>query len=120
MGLVAVMASLLGAERLWQRSQFYRKQAALCAFFEMQTLSYAADYERDRSSDSTIEEKRASAALNLVEARRIARLKEIYRRVAKRPWELLPPDTPESVNPLDLFPLTASELEEMVKAGSEE
>jgi hypothetical protein len=113
---VALLASLLAGERLWQRSVFYRKQAAVCAFFEMQLHHYAAQYEKE-PWDGPIEELRESIRMNRSDAQRFGNLKEIYARVARRPWESLPAGTPESVNPLDLWPLTASELEEMVKAG---
>jgi hypothetical protein len=43
--------------------------------------------------------------------------KLIYRRIARHPWEPLPPDTPDSVNAWDLLPLSASEIAEMVAAG---
>ena len=113
---IAVIASLLGAERLWQRSACYKKQAALCAFFELQMLYYSAQIENDSSWDS-IDDKSECVMLNRVEANHYGNLKVIYRRVAMYPWESLPLDVPDSVNPWDLGSLSASEIEDMVKAG---
>ncbi len=113
---VAVVGSLLGAERLWRRSAHFRKQAALCAYFELQCRWYAATDTNEESWEGlTIEEKRENARLNLIESRRYGTLKEVYHRVARNPWESLPPDTPASVNGWDLGALPASEIEEMVR-----
>ena len=58
MVVVALGGSLLGAERLWRRAEFYRKQAALCAYFEMQLRHHAAsDTEEDQWEGLTAEEK---------------------------------------------------------------
>lgn len=117
MVLVAVVGSLLGAERSWRRSEHYRKQAALCAYFELQLQSYAASETNDPSWSEgfTIEERRENARLDLLESRRYGVLKNTYHGVARHPWQSLPPGTPDSVNGWDLGSLSASEIEEMVK-----
>ncbi|AGA27922.1 hypothetical protein Sinac_3676 [Singulisphaera acidiphila DSM 18658] len=118
--LVAVAGILLGGERLWRRSKHYRKQAALCAYFELQCRHYAAtDMEEDNWAGLTLDEKRENARLNLISARRFGILKNIYQRAARHPWESLPPDTPVSVNGWDLGSLSASEIEEMVRDWKE-
>lgn len=114
---IAVTASLLGAYLLWQRAEFYRKQAALCAFFEHQSLFYAAELEND--PDSSPEERQEAVRGNLLEASHSGILKVIYGRVASHPWESLPPGTPDSVNPYDLKDLSASEIEEELNARLE-
>jgi hypothetical protein len=113
--LVALAGITLGVERLWRRSEHYRRQAALCAYFESKSQGYAADAET--WNDMTIDERRETVRGNLMEARESGRLKNIYRRLARQPWESLPPDTPHSVNPWDLGSLSASEIEDMVAAG---
>ena len=65
----------------------------------------------------TIDERTETVRGNLMEARESGRLKNVYRRLARRPRESLPPDTPDSMNPWDLGSLSASEIEEMVAAG---
>jgi hypothetical protein len=70
--------------------------------------------------DLTLEERRDTVAGNLADANRHERLKNIYRRILWHPWESLPPDTPDSVDPWDLGSLSASEIEEMVRADKEE
>lgn len=118
--LVAVAGILLGGERLWRRSEHYRKQAALCAYFELQCLHYAAtDMEEGNWAGLTLDEKRENARLNPISARRFGILKNIYQRAARHPWESLPPDTPVSVNGWDLGSLSASEIEEMVRDWKE-
>ena len=54
-----------------------------------------------------------------MEAHESARLKHLYCRLARRPWESLPPDMPDSVNPWGLESRLASEIEAMVVAGFE-
>jgi hypothetical protein len=115
LALVALACLFLGAERLWRRSEHYRKQAALCAFFELQSRGYAAQIAA--VPDMTNEDRNDSVQGNLVEAERYAGLKTVYRRIAQRPWESLPSDTPDSVNPWDLWSLSAAEIEAMVAAG---
>jgi hypothetical protein len=120
LALVALVGSLLGAERLWRRSEHYRKQAALCAYFELQCQHYAVtDADEEQWEGLTIEEKRENARLNLIKSHRYGNLKDIYRGVARHPWESLPPDTPVSVNAWDLGLLSASEIEEMVRDWKE-
>jgi hypothetical protein len=114
LALVALAGMLLGAERLWRRAEFYRKQSALCAIFELQFQGYAADAAA--WEDMTIDERGETVRENLREARVSGHLKRVYGRIARRPWEPLPPDTPSSVNPWDLGSLSASEIEEMVDA----
>jgi hypothetical protein len=117
LALVALAGSLLGSERLWRRSEHYRKQAALCAYFELQCRYYAnADY----GDGLPIDEKREIASGNLLESYRYGNLKNVYSRIARRPWESLPPDTPISVNAWDLGSLSASEIEEMVRSEKED
>src|SRR4051812_2539922 len=106
-----VSAASVGAGWLWKRSQFYRKQAALCAYFEQQHTRYVSHVPEEWSP----EEKLEYARLNNQEILHFASLKEHYRRVARRPWEALPSDAPVSVNAWDLGELSASELEQMVK-----
>jgi hypothetical protein len=65
----------------------------------------------------TLDEKREVINGNPVDAERYATLKNIYGRIAWLPWESLPPDTPNSINPEDLRSLSASEIEEMVAVG---
>lgn len=114
--LVAVAGLLLGGESLWRRAAHYRKQAALCGYFELQCRRYAATAtNEERWEGLTMEEKRENARLNLIESRRYGTLKEVYNRVARNPWESLPPDTPASVNGWDLGALPASEIEGMVR-----
>jgi hypothetical protein len=115
LALMALLGSLLGAERLWRRSEHFRKQAALCAYFELESQDYAKDAEK--WGDMTIDERKETVRENLAEAHISGHLKNVYRRIARHPWELLPPDTPNSVNPWDLGSLSASEIEEMVAAG---
>lgn len=116
MGFVAIVGLLLAGEHLQSRSTFYRKQAALCAYFELQCRWYAAtDTDEDSWKGLTIEEKRENARLNLIESQRFGALKNAYRRVARNPWEPLPPNAPTSVNGWDLGALPASEIEEMVR-----
>ena len=115
---IAVLASFFGGLQLWQRAEFYRRQVALCAFFEEQSTWRANDLRND--PDLTIEERQDDERGNLLEARRFAALKMIYARVASHPWELLPPETPGSVNPWDLRDLSTSEIEEEVKARLDE
>jgi hypothetical protein len=100
----AVLASLFGGLQLWQRAEFYRRQAAFCALFEEQFTWYAN--ELGKHPDSTIEERQEDERGNLLEARRYGVLKVIYARVASHPWEYLPPETPGSVNPWDLGDLS--------------
>jgi hypothetical protein len=69
--------------------------------------------------DMTIDERKEAIKENLAETRVSGLLTNIYRRIARHPWELLPPDTPNSVNPWDLGSLSASEIEEMVAAWLE-
>jgi hypothetical protein len=107
---VAVTASVLAAERFWRRSQFYRKQAALFAYFERQHLWYANSEDIGVLSDEHYDARQG----NLDEASKYRALKERYRRISRRPWMSLPPETPSSVNPWDLRRLSASEIEEMV------
>ena len=52
-----------------------------------------------------------------MEAHESGRPKNVYRRLARHPWESLPPETPDFVNPGDVGSLTASEIEELVAAG---
>lgn len=121
LALVAVVGVLLGAERLWRRSEHYRKQAALCAYFELQCQWYAAtDTDEESWQGLTIEEKRENAWLNLIESRRYGNLKKIYQRIARHPWESLPLDTPASVNGWDLESLSASKIEEMIRDWKED
>jgi hypothetical protein len=112
---MALLGLLLGAERLWRRSEHYRKQAALCAYFEMQSQDYAADAET--WEDMTVDERKEAVKGNLEEARVAENLKNVYRRIARHPWEVLPPGIPSSVNPWDLGSLSALEIEEMIAAG---
>ena len=113
--VVALASLVLGAERLWRRSEHFRKQAALCAFFELKSRSYAATMAAE--PDMTIDERTESVQGNLVEADRFAGLKALYQRIARHPWEMLPLDTPDSVNPWDLWSLSAAEIEDVVAAG---
>jgi len=115
LALVAFAGLLIGADRLWRRAEHYRRQAALCAYFELQSQMYASDAEKwDETTEEEKEEKRATIAANLAEARESARLKKIYGRIARHPWEVLPFDTPTSVNAWDLGSVLTSDLEEMV------
>ena len=118
LALVALAGIALGVERLWRRSEHFRKQAALCAYFELKSQGYAKDAEKWEGM--TIDERTETVRGNLKEARESGRLKNDYRRLARRPWESLPPDTPDSVNPWDLGSLSASEIEAMVAAGFED
>jgi hypothetical protein len=63
----------------------------------------------------TGEELRTTVRLNQAEAERYARLRTIYTRIARHPWETLPANIPASVNPWDLGRLTAAEVEQMVQ-----
>jgi hypothetical protein len=119
LAFVALAALSLGAERLWMWSSHYRRQAALCAFFELQNLWYAAQSAEDPYAYGTAEETREEVRAQLAEAQRYGALKDIYRRLARRPWESLPRETPVSVNPWDLRPLSAQEIEEMVESMEE-
>src|SRR5262245_35310793 len=78
--VIAMIGSILGIERLWKRAEFYRKQAALCAFFEHQYLSYAAAFDHDR--ESSTEEREENVRGNLAEAHHYGVLKAVYRHVA--------------------------------------
>jgi hypothetical protein len=115
LAFVALACVLLGAERLWQRSEHYRKQAALCAFFELKSRGYAA--QMAEVPYMTIEDRNDSVQGNLIEAKRYAALKNVYYRIARRPWESLPADTPDAVNPWDLWSLSTSDIEAMVAEG---
>jgi hypothetical protein len=53
--LFALVGFLLGAEQLRRRSEQFRKQRALCAFFEMKSRDYAAIM--GTWDDLTIDEK---------------------------------------------------------------
>ena len=115
LALVAVVGALLGAERLLRRSGHYRRQASLCAVFELQHQDYAdTAMDEGQWEGLSIEEKKEVARLSLIESRRYGSLKNIYRRVVWRPWESLPPGTPASVNAWDLWSLSAPEIEGMV------
>jgi hypothetical protein len=47
LALLALVGFLVGAERLWRRSEHFRKQPALCAFFEMkEILTPAIEFTR--------------------------------------------------------------------------
>jgi hypothetical protein len=119
---VAVLASLIGTERLWRRSQFYRKQAALCALFERQHRQYATDdsYKDDKDFyTESPDEPFDNYKVNMEEAARYKALKERYQRVYRHPWEVLPRDTPVSINPYDLQFRTASEIEYLVNGGND-
>ena len=89
---IAVVASLLGAFRLWQRAEFFRRQAALCAMFEEKSTWHTNTTAND--ADSTIEERKENERGNLLEARHFGALKAIYARVASHPGELLPLEYP--------------------------
>jgi hypothetical protein len=116
LAFVAVAASLLGAERLWECSMHFSKQAALCAFFELQLRCYLeTNYDDDDLMGSTAEEKRETARKTLDEAHRYAFLKGVYQRIARQPWKSLPPETPASVNPWDLEFLTTEEIEMLTR-----
>ena len=115
---IAALASLLGGLRLWQRAEFYRRQAALCALFEEQGTWYAN--ELGNHPDFTNEERQENKRGNLLDASHYGGLKVIYARVASHPWEFLPPETPVSVNPWDFDSLSTSEIEEEVKARLDE
>jgi hypothetical protein len=115
---IAVLAALFGGLRLWQRAEFYRRQAAICALYEDLFTWYAI--ELGNHPDSTIEERQEDERGNRLEANRYGTLKVIYARVATHPWEFLPPETPGSVNPWDFGDLSTSEIEEEVKARLDE
>lgn len=115
MAVVALTGLALGVWRLGERSAFYRKQAALCAYFERQCQWYAKDWLADRDKDLPLEARQESARLSRAEAERYARLRTIYARIARRPWESLPANAPPSVNPWDLGRLSAAEIEQMVQ-----
>ena len=68
---VAVAAALLAAERLWQRSEFFRKKAALCGYLECQHRWYAND-----GFGESPEEKNENRQGNLAEALHFKILKE--------------------------------------------
>jgi hypothetical protein len=121
LAFVALAASSLGAERLWQRSRHYRKQAALCAYFELQCRWHAETAtDKENWIGLNAEEKQEQARGNLIESHRYGALKDVYQRIARHPWESLPPDTPASVNGWDLGSLPAQEIEEMVRDWEEE
>ncbi|MDR3633591.1 MAG: hypothetical protein P4L84_07125 [Isosphaeraceae bacterium] len=107
---VALVGLVIAGERFWRRSQFYRKQAALCAFFECQHLWYANPENVLIIPGDDYDDRQAQ----IDEASKYRVLKEQYRRISRRPWEALPPGTPVAVNPWDLSRLSASEIEEMV------
>ncbi len=113
--LVAFAGIALGVERLWRRSEHFRTQAALCAYFELKSQEYAKDAETWEGM--TIDERREAVRGKLMAAHESGRRKQVYRRLARRPWESLPPDTPDFVNPWGLESLSASEIEAMVAAG---
>jgi hypothetical protein len=112
LAFVAVAGLLFAADRLWRRAEHYRRQAALCAYFELASQKYADDAET--WDDATVDEKKADVAGNLAEARESGRHRRIYVRIAQHPWEVLPADTPSSVNPWDLESASTSYLEETV------
>jgi hypothetical protein len=120
MSVVAFAGLLMGGERMWRRSDFYRKQAALCAYFELQMRWYSTHETEEFVTGRTIEELREDAENDRRMAKTYSLLKVSFGRVARRPWESLPPDTPNSVNPWDLGRLTASEIEQMVKEFDDE
>src|SRR5450631_3770427 len=88
--LVALIGSLLGVDRLWRRSDYYRKQAAFCAFLELQNAGYHA-YATDK------DHLKETARRTLIDMQRYRSLKNIYHGLVWRPWESLPPDTPYAV-----------------------
>jgi hypothetical protein len=117
MALVVIVCLLLAGERLWRRAKHYRRQAALCAYFELQTRWYAEELgEVDESIGDTEDENDRP---NLVESRRYGALKVTYGRVARQPWLPLPTGMPTSVNAWDLKRLSAFEVEVMVQAWRE-
>jgi hypothetical protein len=118
MAAIAVAASLLGAFRLWQRAEHFRRQSALCALWEEQSTWYANAFANDPRLSTEVRED--SVRGNLLEARQFGALKVIYARLASHPWEFLPPETPASVNPWDYDSLSTSELEEEMKARLDE
>jgi hypothetical protein len=115
---IAVLAAVFGGLQLWQRAQFYRRQAALCALIE-EDYTWYADGMADHPG-LTAEEKQEDERGNRLEASRHGALKVVYARLASHPWEYLLPGTPSSVNPWDYDSLSTWEIEEEVKARLDE
>jgi hypothetical protein len=84
MVVVAVIATVLGAERMWRRWTYLRAQAA-----------YYAEAER-RVRYGWVHPKGVAYMLpNPQEAGRMAERKQRFERAAWRPWEAIPIDLAE-------------------------